>query len=253
MGSRSPAAVFRVVEESPFLRAHHRAYKTGDRQNRSPNSVIIVLRFAADVRADQTLILGPHWNASLIGRGHEMRSVIAFALLIVLSSGSLALTQSHETLAFTNATVIDTAGAPARPGSTVLVVGDRIAAVGPTRQVPPPEGARVVDATGKYVIPGLWDMHVHALSKDRLDSYFALFLANGVTGVRDMGSPMPLSEIAQLRRQIDVGKVLAPRIGRATGQILEGAQAKGWGELPIFKVIRTPEDGKRAVTGLENG
>src|SRR2546421_1033137 len=74
-------------------------------------------------------------------------------------------------LAITGVTVIDATGAPARPGMTVLVTGDRIAAVGKTGEVGVPEGARVVDGKGKYLIPGLWDMHVHTAGPPFLPLY----------------------------------------------------------------------------------
>src|SRR5207248_10580167 len=82
-------------------------------------------------------------------------------------------------LAIAGVTVIDATGAPARPGMTVVVTGDRITAVGKSGEVRVPEGARVVDGEGKYLIPGLWDMHVHTAAP----SYLPLYLANGVTGV----------------------------------------------------------------------
>lgn len=156
-----------------------------------------------------------------------------------------------ESFVFTNVTVIDATGADAKPDMTVVITGNRIAAVDRTGQVRIPEGAAVVDATGKFLIPGLWDMHVHALSEDRLGPYFALLLANGVTGVRDMGSPMSLPGISRVRGQIEAGKVQAPRIGAATGRILEGSQAGEWGSWTVFKVIRTPEEGAREVAALE--
>jgi hypothetical protein len=85
-------------------------------------------------------------------------------------------------LAITGVTVIDATGVPARPGMTVVVTGDRITAIGKSGDVRVPQEARVVDADGKYLIPGLWDMHVHIASP----SFLPLYLANGVTGVRDM-------------------------------------------------------------------
>jgi hypothetical protein len=45
-----------------------------------------------------------------------------------------------------------------------------------------------VDGNGKYLLPGLWDMHVHAVFAERIDSMFPLFVANGVLGIRDMGT-----------------------------------------------------------------
>lgn len=68
---------------------------------------------------------------------------------------------SPPALVFTHATVIDATGAPPRPGTTVVVKDGRIAAVGPDGSIRLPDRATVIDATGKFLIPGLWDMHVH--------------------------------------------------------------------------------------------
>src|SRR5262245_830176 len=104
--------------------------------------------------------------------------------------------QSTRTLAITHVTVIDATGAPAKPDMTVVITGNRIATIGAARNVVVPRGAQVVDGKGQYLIPGLWDMHVHLFSPEmpwpagpgisNKDWFFPLFIANGVTGVRDM-------------------------------------------------------------------
>src|SRR5918911_803520 len=111
-----------------------------------------------------------------------MRHLTACLTVAALAGAIPARAQeaSARVLAITGVTVIDATGAPARPGMTVVVTGDRITAVGKSGEVDVPEGARVVDGKGKYLIPGLWDMHVHTASP----SFPALYLANGVTGVR---------------------------------------------------------------------
>ena len=85
-----------------------------------------------------------------------------------------------------------------------MLDGDRIVSVG-RRSAPP--GCRVVDVGGKFVIPGLWDAHVHPMPWDRI--FPPLFLANGVTGVRDMwGFPY----VHEFRRRVDRGELAGPRI-----------------------------------------
>src|SRR5262245_39988436 len=116
------------------------------------------------------------------------------ALLFVIWLAVLAPAQTNPAapsrpLVFTHATVIDMTGAAARPDMTVVVVGDRITEIGKSDKVKPPAGAQVVDATGKFLIPGLWDMHVHEWDKN---IFFPPFIANGITGVRDMFGPLPL-------------------------------------------------------------
>ena len=73
---------------------------------------------------------------------------------------------------------------------TVITNGDRIIAVGPWRKTHIPRKAVVVDGAGKFLIPGLWDMHVHGASDARAPWSHLLFLANGVVGVRDMSGPI---------------------------------------------------------------
>ena len=71
-------------------------------------------------------------------------------------------------LVLTHVTVIDVTGMPARPNVTVVVTGDRITHLGASAEVHAPKGSQIVDATGKFLIPGLWDMHIHWYLKDYL-------------------------------------------------------------------------------------
>jgi len=119
-------------------------------------------------------------------------------------------------LAIRNVTIVPVTGGPSLPASTVIVRGDRIAAIGPVSAVAIPSGARIVDGTGKFLLPGLIDMHVH-LSKNR-GSAMGLFVANGVTTVRDMGGDY--EELVRWRRDVMAGRRTGPRILMA-GPILE--------------------------------
>ena len=108
-------------------------------------------------------------------------------------------------LVIAHVTVIDATGAPARPDTTVVVIGDHIAEIRNSRDTPIPRTARVIEGTGKFLIPGLWDMHVHLNYKD----YLSLFIANGVTGVRVMWG---LPEHLEWRKEIESGSLLGPRM-----------------------------------------
>ena len=109
------------------------------------------------------------------------------------------------TLVLTHVTVIDATGAAARPEMTVVVRGNRIAEIGATTKAVVPKDAQVVSAAGKFLIPGLWDMHVHPDDKP----YLPLFIANGVTGIRIMwGNP----EHYGWRNEIEAGKLLGPHM-----------------------------------------
>lgn len=121
-------------------------------------------------------------------------------------------------VAITHVTVIDIETGTARPDMTVLVRGGRIAQVERAGVGSPlPAGVREVDGRGKFLIPGLWDMHVH-LSYSTA-SALPVLLANGVTGVRDCGSD--LFEVDRWRALIEAGALAGPRIVRA-GPMLNG-------------------------------
>ena len=131
--------------------------------------------------------------------------LLLFLLLQVPPSAHSRLIPPSKALVFTHVTVIDGTGAPANSDMSVVIIGDRITELGRTRDVRIPKDAEVVDATGRFLIPGLWDMHVHWYLKD----YVPLFIANGVTGVRIMwGGPLHY----QWRKEIDGGTLLGPRL-----------------------------------------
>src|ERR1039458_3079559 len=108
-------------------------------------------------------------------------------------------------LVFVHATVIDATGTPAQSDVTVVIKGDRITAIGKSAEVPLPANAHTLEAKGKYLIPGLWDMHLHWYDKD----YLPLFIANGVTGMRIMWG-MPLHH--KWRKEIEQGSLLGARL-----------------------------------------
>lgn len=122
-------------------------------------------------------------------------------------------------LAITNVTIIDATGSPAQSDMTLLIEGQRIAGIGRTSELPVPEGEQVVDARGKFLIPGLVDMHVHTTWDP--DFVEPLLLANGVTSVREMYAK-DFPAIQQRRREFAAGQSMAPRILDA-GPIVDGA------------------------------
>ncbi|WP_043630222.1 amidohydrolase family protein [Nonomuraea candida] len=155
-------------------------------------------------------------------------------------------------LALTHVTVIDVDGGPSLPDQTVLVSGGTIAEVGPASLVVIPPGARVHDLTGRYVIPGLTDMHVHSESGVDDERHFpALYIANGVTTVREMwGKPL----LHEWRRRTSSGEMLGPRSVIA-GPIVDGSPAL-WEDIPTdAPIIRaaTAEEARRAVHETKDG
>ena len=90
-------------------------------------------------------------------------------------------------IALTHVTVIDGTGAAPQADQTVVIAGQRITAVGPSSKVKVSPGVQIIDARGKYLIPGLWDTYVHT-RYDGID-HLRLSIVNGITSVRDMGAP----------------------------------------------------------------
>jgi imidazolonepropionase-like amidohydrolase len=150
--------------------------------------------------------------------------------------------QQRTALAITHVTVIDCTGAPPKPNSTVLIAGGHITAVGPSDSVSIPAGAHVVDGTGKFLIPGLWDMHGHLT--DATDDAFPLLIMNGVTGVRDMGGD--LAQIDRWRSEIAQGTRVGPHIIRA-GPFVDGPKTGVTNRL----TVRTPDEARQAVRDLK--
>ena len=108
-------------------------------------------------------------------------------------------------IAIRGARLFDPETGKSRPGTTVVIAGDRIRAVGPDGKVRIPAGAEVVDARGKTLLPGLWDMHQHLTPTDGL-----LDIAAGVTTARDMGND--LDSLLELRRRWDSAEAIGPRV-----------------------------------------
>ena len=126
----------------------------------------------------------------------------------------------HPTLALRDVAVVDVADGTVHPGRTVLISGDRILAVGAEGRVDVPDGVDVVDGRGRYLIPGLIDMHVHALWHPSVPpTFLPLFVANGVTTVRDMGGTLEV--LRATRVVLADGAFPAPRV-IAAGAILDG-------------------------------
>jgi imidazolonepropionase-like amidohydrolase len=122
------------------------------------------------------------------------------------------------TLVVRGGTLIDGTGRPPVSDAAVLVEGERITAAGPSAEVAVPEGATVVEAAGRTIIPGLIDMHVHTSLCG--EQSFPLFLALGVTAIRDCaGDP---AEILPLRDRVASGELVGPRMF-SMGPVLDGS------------------------------
>jgi imidazolonepropionase-like amidohydrolase len=126
---------------------------------------------------------------------------------------------------------------------SVLIAGGEIKRVGPEHSFHPPGDATVVNGRGKYLMPGLWDMHVHLWYPV---NEFPLYLSWGVTGVRDMGSN--LARTKQWQHQVDTGKLLGPHV-ITPGPPFDG-RASDDPKLPVI-IVHTPEEARREYDVVE--
>lgn len=162
----------------------------------------------------------------------NLLAVICLLVCAVLLAG-VAVTPQSLTLAVTRVSVVDVLNGRILPNRMIVISGDTITNVTENRD--PPANAQVVDGLGKFLIPGLWDMHAHV--EATRESSLQLYVANGVTGVRDMGSDLDF--ILRMRDATASGRALGPRIF-AAGPILDDAP----GDWP-FRLAREDSGGRQ--------
>jgi tetratricopeptide (TPR) repeat protein len=165
-----------------------------------------------------------------------MRSYLISVMLMALCPiGESSHADTPKSVAFTHVNVVDLASGSVRSNQTVIITANRIATVEDADKVPAAKDVQVVDASGKFLIPGLWDMHVHWYDKD----YLPLFLVNGVTGIRMMWG-MPLHY--EFRKRITAGEWPGPRMVIASA-LIDGP-VYYW---PDSTSVHTPEEARKAV------
>jgi hypothetical protein len=165
-----------------------------------------------------------------------------FTNILLFLAATVSL--SAATLVIRDVTLIDATGAPARPHMSITVTGERITTITPALSARVPAGAQVIEGKGKFLIPGLWDMHVHLWEKQNL---LPLYVANGVTGIRDMGSDF--TKTAKWRKDIANGTIIGPRIF-TSGPAVMGPDLSA-GKLSVIR-ITTPADGEHAASVLDD-
>ncbi|HEY0796257.1 MAG TPA: hypothetical protein VGD64_10790, partial [Acidisarcina sp.] len=167
----------------------------------------------------------------------------AFLSLPALVQGQTLPANNLPALAFTHVTIIDATGSAAQPDMTVLIDGGGIVAIDKTAKMQLPPSIQVVDATGKFLIPGLVDMHVHT----SWDNYFVrpLMLANGITGTREMFAAN-FDAVKQRRREVDAGQLTGPRIF-AAGPIVDGPG----GPWPGSIIVTSAAEARAAVDKIK--
>ncbi len=174
------------------------------------------------------------------------RSVACLADAVALTAvaaacASAPVPPATRAIAFTHVNVIDGRSAQPLADRTVIVRGNHIEVEGRTATTRVPRAVHVVDGRGKYLIPGLWDMHVHTVMPGGAE-VLPLYIANGVTGVRDMAGDW--AELTRWRQEIAHGTRIGPRM------VLSGPYLEG-GDVPIpHLLVRTAADAQPAVDSL---
>ena len=177
-----------------------------------------------------------------------MRFMLVAWLLIVLITAAFRVAAQEPVLVISHVSLIDATGSPVQSDMTVIVEGARISRIAKSDRARVPKVARVVDGRGKYLIPGLWDMHVHEnfgtwIPADEKITP-GLFVANGVTGVRDMGGD--LETLKNWRARIAEGKLLGPRM-IISGPMLDGPVP----QFPSSAPVKDAAEGRRIVDELQ--
>ena len=142
----------------------------------------------------------------------------------------------------THITIVDVTKGAMLNDMTIVIVDSTISAIGSDGEINIPRKAKVISCKGKFMVPGLWDMHVHL--GNATSSALPLFVANGITGVRDMGTKS-FDSIREWRNQIHSGNIADPRI-ISSGPILNGGHG-----LPDYQIgVNTAEEATRIVDSL---
>lgn len=195
-------------------------------------------RYLLDARNDGERAADGH----LASKAHQVAVAgIAIALLSAAAACGKR-TAAPQSVAITHVSVIDVVDGTTREDNTVLITGSRITHVGPAATARVPADTRIIDGRGKFVIPGLWDMHVHAFVYVFSDFAGPLMIANGITGARDMG--YYIDTTLRWKADIAAGREVGPRL--VVGVRLDGPVNKAG----FVAHVVTEEDGVRAVDTL---
>ena len=188
---------------------------------------------------NRTMNLTPGARVGIARRLSRLLMVVS----LVTACATVVAAQS-KAIAVTDVTLIDGTGARPRV-VTVIADGDRITAIARNRRERIPTGATIVDGRDKYLIPGMWDMHVHIGGYNEGTKVLPRLVAYGITGVRDMASPV--DDVLRLRRESADGTLLGPQIV-AAGPILQ--RPLPFKTPPLIRTV-TDADAKQVVDDLQ--
>ena len=163
-----------------------------------------------------TSMASPGW-----GRSRRLaRLAVTAVTAVTLGAGCRESPVSEATIVIRDVTVIDGTGSGPKPGMSVAIKDSRIVAVGAAADIPAVGSAATIDGRGKYLIPGLTDMHAHFTGY--AEHALALFLANGVTTVRELGGDLQVA--GWVRQEVRAGRLLGPEV-LLSGPVLDAPAA----------------------------
>jgi imidazolonepropionase-like amidohydrolase len=168
---------------------------------------------------------------------------IVLAGLCLVAAAVPAHATSDGAIVVRNVNIVDIEGSRVVPRRDVVVVGDRIAGIQAGGTARAPRKGRVLDGTGRFLMPGLWDFHVHVFSAPGEEDFaLPLYILNGITGIRDAGALRTLPEQQRVAAAIERGERVGPRIVLA-GALIDGPP----GSWPGQMVASHPDEGRQRV------
>lgn len=183
-----------------------------------------------------------------------MKKSITLLLLLVILCAACQVNNTFfaDTLCIENITIIDPEDGP-KENQTILIKDGKILQITPSSELALSKENTIIDGTGKYLIPGLWDAHVHfAYIEEMAPVMFDLFLGYGITSVRDTGGEIGF--VKQWKDKAQVDPLNAPRVMIA-GPLLDGMpnvyDGSDIGHPPLSVGLKTVEDVVRKIEALE--
>jgi imidazolonepropionase-like amidohydrolase len=201
--------------------------------------------YRRDAHSKQTTLLPSTFAGDMLRKSST--STLSFVLTALTLSGGAWNRASAQTvpLFVTHVGVVDVIAGRVQPDMTVEIRGRIIAAMSANRPARILRRATVIDGRGKYLIPGLWDMHIHmSFPPGAAKIFLPLMVANGILSARDMHSFLP--PIISLKRAVASGAQIGPRIFVA-GTAVDGPNSY----LPGARVVHTPDEATAAVRELK--
>jgi imidazolonepropionase-like amidohydrolase len=167
---------------------------------------------------------------------------LLLALGLAFAAPAARATDDNATV-LRNVAIVDIERNRLVPRRDVVIVGDRIVGIQAGGTARAPQSGRVLDGSGKFLMPGLWDFHVHVFSAPGEEDFaLPLYILNGITGVRDAGALRTLHEQQRVAAAIERGERVGPRLVLA-GALIDGPP----GSWPGQMVAATPDEGRQRV------